>query len=102
MTSGKLAQLMNLYKWDVPGGGGYGAAVRAGVAAFLPYLIKGGEGIEHITLIYMIYVLSSASSYLLNYKADLSGLSEEISPGRMELWCARCICERLCRSRCCC
>ena len=38
---------------------------------FLPYLIKGGEGIEHITLIYMIYVLGSASSYLLNYKSSI-------------------------------
>ena len=38
---------------------------------FLPYLIKGGEGIEHITLIYMIYVLGSASSYLLSYKNSI-------------------------------
>mgnify|MGYP000774599113 CR=1 FL=1 len=38
---------------------------------FLPRLIKGGEGIEHITLIYMMYVLSSACSYLLNYKSSI-------------------------------
>ena len=67
----KLARLMNLYKWMY-------RAVAASVLLFglvllpfLPYLIKGGEGIEHITLIYMIYVLGSASSYLLNYKSSI-------------------------------
>ena len=67
----KLAQLMNLYKWMY-------RAVAVSVLLFglvllpfLPYLIKGGEGIEHITLIYMIYVLGSASSYLLSYKNSI-------------------------------
>lgn len=52
----KLARLMNLYKWMY-------RAVAVSVLLFglvllpfLPYLIKGGEGIEHITLIYMIYL----------------------------------------------
>ena len=67
----KLARLMNLYKWMY-------RAVAASVLLFglvllpfLPYLIKGGEGIEHITLIYMMYVLGSASSYLLSYKNSI-------------------------------
>ena len=67
----KLAQLMNLYKWMY-------RAVAASVLLFglvllpfLPHLIKGGEGIEHITLIYMMYVLASASSYLLSYKNSI-------------------------------
>lgn len=67
----KLARLMNLYKWMY-------RAVAASVLLFglillpfLPYFIKGGEGIEHIRLIYMMYVLSSASSYLLNYKNSI-------------------------------
>lgn len=67
----KLARLMNLYKWMY-------RAVAASVLLFglillpfLPYLIKGGEGIENIRLIYMMYVLSSASSYLLNYKNSI-------------------------------
>lgn len=67
----KLARLMNLYKWMY-------RAVAISVLLFglillpfLPYLIKGGEGIEHIRLIYMMYVLSSASSYLLNYKNSI-------------------------------
>ena len=67
----KLARLMNLYKWMY-------RAVAVSVLLFglvllpfLPYLINGGEGIEHITLIYMIYVLGSASSYLLSYKNSI-------------------------------
>ena len=67
----KLARLMNLYKWMY-------RAVAASVLLFglvllpfLPHLIKGGEGIENIPLIYMMYVLGSASSYLLNYKSSI-------------------------------
>ena len=67
----KLARLMNLYKWMY-------RAVAASVLLFglvllpfLPHLIKGGEGIAPITLIYMMYVLGSASSYLLNYKGSI-------------------------------
>lgn len=67
----KLGRLMNLYKWMY-------RAVAVSVLLFglillpfLPVLIKGGEGIENIRLIYMMYVLSSASSYLLNYKNSI-------------------------------
>ena len=67
----KLGQLMNLYKWMY-------RAVAASVLLFglvllpfLPHFIKGGEGIEHITLIYIIYVLGSASSYLMSYKSSI-------------------------------
>lgn len=67
----KLARLMNLYKWLY-------RAVAAGVLLLglallpvLPYLIKGGEGIENIRLIYLMYVASSASSYLLSYKNSI-------------------------------
>ena len=67
----KLARLMNLYKWMY-------RAVAASVLLFglillpfLPVLIKGGEGIEHIRLIYMMYVINSASSYLMNYKNSI-------------------------------
>jgi len=67
----KLARLLNLYKWMY-------RAVSASVVLFglillpfLPYLIKGGEGIQNIQLIYMMYVLNSASTYLLNYKNSI-------------------------------
>lgn len=67
----KLARLMNLYKWMY-------RAVAASVLVFglillpfLPYLIKGGEGVEHLRLIYMMYVLNSASSYLLSFKNSI-------------------------------
>lgn len=67
----KLARLLNLYKWMY-------RAVAASVLLFglillpfLPYLIKGGAGVEHLRLIYMMYVINSASSYLLNYKNSI-------------------------------
>ena len=67
----KLPPLMNLYKWMY-------RAVAVSVLLFglvllpfLPHFIKGGEEIEHITLIYIIYVLGSASSYLLSYKSSI-------------------------------
>ncbi len=67
----KLARLMNLYKWMY-------RAVAASVLIFglillpfLPHLIKGGAGVENLRLIYMMYVINSASSYLLNYKNSI-------------------------------
>ena len=44
------------------------------LAVLLPFLhvfIKGGEGIEHLRLIYCLYVLNSAGSYLLSYKNSI-------------------------------
>ena len=67
----KLARLMNLYKWMYRAVAALVLLFGLVLLPFLPYLIKGGEGIEHITLIYMMYVLASASSYLLNYKSSI-------------------------------
>ena len=67
----KLAQLMNLYKWMYRTVAASVLLFGLVLLPFLPYLIKGGEGIEHITLIYMMYVLASASSYLLSYKNSI-------------------------------
>ncbi len=67
----KLARLMNLYKWMYRAVAATVLLFGLVLLPFLSYLIKGGEGIEHITLIYMIYVLGSASSYLLNYKSSI-------------------------------
>lgn len=97
----KLARLMNLYKWMY-------RAVAASVLLFglvllpfLPYLIKGGEGIEHITLIYMIYVLGSASSYLLSYKIPSIRPTRKAISAQDGVW--RASASRLFRrSRCCC
>ena len=67
----KLAQLMNLYKWMYRAVAATVLLFGLVLLPFLPHLIKGGEGIEHITLIYMMYVAASASSYLLNYKSSI-------------------------------
>ena len=67
----KLARLMNLYKWMYRAVAASVLLFGLALLPFLPHLIKGGEGIEHITLIYMMYVLGSASSYLLNYKSSI-------------------------------
>ena len=67
----KLARLMNLYKWMYRAVAAFVLLFGLVLLPFLPYLIKGGEGVEHITLIYMMYVLASASSYLLSYKSSI-------------------------------
>jgi len=38
---------------------------------FLKYIVKGTEGIEHITLIYCLYILDSVLSYLFVYKSTV-------------------------------
>lgn len=66
-----LTRLMNLYRtlYRIV------AAVVLGIGlALLPFLhlvIKGGEGIEHLRLIYLLYLLQSATSYLLSYKNSI-------------------------------
>lgn len=67
----KLAQLMNLYKilYRV-----VAAAVFLAGLALLPFLhifVKDTSGIEHLRLIYMMYVANSACSYLLSYKNSI-------------------------------
>lgn len=67
----QLARLMNLYKrlYRIV------AAVVMGVGlALMPFLdvfVKGGDGVEHLQLIYLLYLLQSASSYLLSYKNSI-------------------------------
>lgn len=84
----KLARLMNLYKWMYRRWQPRCCCSGWCCCHFCPHLIKGGEGIEHITLIYMIYVLGSASSYLLNYKSSIYQAYQKgyIRAGWM--WCA--------------
>ena len=38
---------------------------------FLPYLTKGESGVDHLVVIYLLYLVSSASSYLMTYKSML-------------------------------
>lgn len=51
---------------------------------FLGYLIKGGEGLEHIRLIYFLYLFNTASTYFFAYKktiiiADQKGYIDTIN-----------------------
>lgn len=39
-----------------------------GLMPFLQYLIKGGEGLKHIRLIYFLYLFNTASTYFFAYK----------------------------------
>mgnify|MGYP002996185014 FL=1 len=41
---------------------------RAAISAALSLLMKGGEGIENLQLIYLLYLLQAVTSYLLSYK----------------------------------
>lgn len=67
----KLAQLMNLYKllYRIVAV----AVLLAGLALmpFLHYFIQDSSGIEHLRLIYLMYVASSVCSYLLSYKNSI-------------------------------
>ena len=38
---------------------------------FLKFIVKGGENIEHITLIYILYLMDTVFSYLIIYKSTL-------------------------------
>lgn len=45
--------------------------VGLGLIPFLPYLIKGGEGVPDLNFIYALFVIHSASSYFFVYKRFL-------------------------------
>lgn len=67
----KIARLMNLYKWLYRGVAACVLAVGLILLPFLHFFIKDSSGIEHIRFIYMLYVLNSSCSYLLNYKNSI-------------------------------
>jgi len=67
----KLAQLMNLYKWLYRAVSVCVFIAGLVLLPFLGFFIKGGSGIEHLRLIYMMYVANSACSYLLSYKNSI-------------------------------
>lgn len=45
--------------------------IGLGLIPFLPYLIKGGEGVDNLSFIYALFVIHSASSYFFVYKRFL-------------------------------
>lgn len=38
---------------------------------FLPKIAKGSEGVEHLTIIYCIYIFNTVTSYLITYKSTI-------------------------------
>ena len=46
-------------------------AVGLALVPFLPIIVKGGEGVEHLTVIYLIFLFNSVSSYLITYKSTI-------------------------------
>lgn len=41
------------------------------IIPFLKYIVKGGENIQHMTLIYVLYLIDTVLSYLIIYKSTL-------------------------------
>ncbi len=67
----KLTQLMNLYRLLYRGVAVFVLLVGLCLMPFLDVLTKGGDGIAHLRLIYLLYLLQSVSSYLLTYKNSI-------------------------------
>ncbi len=60
----KVCALMDLYRRAYRWIGLVVAGIGVLLIPFLPYLIKGGEGIEHLTWIYLLFLFQSVTSYL--------------------------------------
>lgn len=77
----RLAQLMNLYRLLYRIVAVVVLLVGLALMPFLGFFIKDSSGIEHLRLIYLMYVANSVCSYLLSYKKlHLSGLPESLCP----------------------
>ncbi len=67
----RLAQLMNLYRLLYRIVAVVVLLVGLALMPFLGFFIKDSSGIEHLRLIYLMYVANSACSYLLSYKNSI-------------------------------
>lgn len=67
----KIKSLMCLYKNAYRVIAGIITGLGLALLPFLPYIIKGGEGIEHIPLYYLIFLFNTVSSYFVTYKYGL-------------------------------
>lgn len=67
----KLTQLMNLYRVLYRAVAAFVLLGGLCLMPFLNVLIKGSAEIDHLYLIYLLYLLQSASSYLLSYKNSI-------------------------------
>ncbi len=67
----QLARLMNLYRTLYRIVAVVVLGIGLALMPFLPLLIKGGEGVENLQLIYLLYLLQAVTSYLLSYKNSI-------------------------------
>ena len=67
----RLAQLMNLYRLLYRIVAVVVLLVGLALMPFLGFFIKDSSGIEHLRLIYLMYVANSVCSYLLSYKNSI-------------------------------
>lgn len=67
----QIAKLMNLYKKAYSIIGCIVTAVGLCLIPILPYIIKDESGIKNITLIYILYLANTVSSYFFAYKRSI-------------------------------
>lgn len=67
----KIKSLMKLYKWAYRIIAVVVAVLGLALVPFLPMLIKGAEGVEHLKLYYLLFLFNTVSSYFVSYKFSL-------------------------------
>ncbi len=67
----QIAKLMNLYKKAYSIIGCIVAVVGLCLIPLLPYIIKDDAGIKDLTLIYLLYLANTVSSYFIAYKRSI-------------------------------
>lgn len=67
----KICRLINFYRVAYRIIAGIIAVVGLALLPFLSYIMKGTDDIKHLTVIYLLYLFNSVSSYLIVYKSVL-------------------------------
>ncbi len=67
----RIKSLMHFYKRAYQYIGGIVTVIGLGVMLFLPYIVKDGDGIKNLYLIYLIFLFNASYSYLFSYKRTL-------------------------------
>ncbi len=67
----QIAKLMNLYKKAYSVIGCIVATIGVCLIPALPYIIKDDSGLQNITLIYVLYLANTVSSYFFAYKRSI-------------------------------
>lgn len=67
----KIQQIINFYRTAYRVIALVVSAIGIALIPFLKYIVKGADGIDHITLIYCIFLFNTVTSYLITYKTTL-------------------------------